>query len=100
MRYTKEELLLIKEVIDNLFLLLSIFLFELVILFLKVYFCSPAAYMQIIISQAVETTPDAILKIKHDIDAELFGEDQSWGRLESNVSVFSVFYLCCLLSQA
>lgn len=38
----------------------------------------------LLIKEAVETTPDAILKIKHDIDAELFGEDQSWGRLESN----------------
>ena len=40
--------------------------------------------------QGVEV-PDDILKIKQDIEAELFGEDQSWGRSENNVSVFSVF---------
>ncbi|KAJ1410334.1 MIF4G-like, type 3 [Sesbania bispinosa] len=33
--------------------------------------------------EAVEV-PDDILKIKQDIEAELFGEDQSWGRAESN----------------
>ncbi|TKY73135.1 Eukaryotic translation initiation factor isoform 4G-1 [Spatholobus suberectus] len=34
--------------------------------------------------EAVEV-PDDILKIKQDIEAELFGEDQSWGRAESNL---------------
>ncbi|KAL2338538.1 hypothetical protein Fmac_012984 [Flemingia macrophylla] len=29
---------------------------------------------------------DDVLKIKQDIDAELFGEDQSWGRSENNPS--------------
>ncbi|KAL2322166.1 hypothetical protein Fmac_026545 [Flemingia macrophylla] len=34
--------------------------------------------------EAVEI-PNDILKIKQDIEAELFGEDQSWGRAESNL---------------
>jgi translation initiation factor 4G len=36
------------------------------------------------IRETVEETPDDILKLRHDIDAELFGEDQSWGRVENN----------------
>lgn len=40
--------------------------------------------------QAVEV-PDDILKIKQDIEAELFGEDPSWGRAESNVTIFPAF---------
>jgi hypothetical protein len=51
-------------------------------------------------TQTVEETPDDILKLRHDIDAELFGEDQSWGRVENNVSVFSVFYLFCKICKA
>jgi hypothetical protein len=50
-------------------------------------------------TQTVEETPDDILKLRHDIDAELFGEDQSWGRVENNVSVFSVFYLFCKICK-
>ncbi|XP_027358510.1 eukaryotic translation initiation factor-like isoform X1 [Abrus precatorius] len=34
--------------------------------------------------EAVEV-PDDILKIKQEIEAELLGEDQSWGRAESNL---------------
>ncbi|RDX79443.1 Eukaryotic translation initiation factor isoform 4G-1 [Mucuna pruriens] len=40
--------------------------------------------LQLQLSEAVEV-PDDILKIKQDIQAELFGEDQSWGRAESNL---------------
>ncbi|KAL5146914.1 Eukaryotic translation initiation factor isoform 4G-1 [Glycine soja] len=36
------------------------------------------------LKEAVEV-PDDILKIKQDIEAELFGEDPSWGRAESNL---------------
>ncbi|CAJ2649608.1 unnamed protein product [Trifolium pratense] len=36
------------------------------------------------IKETVEETPGDILKLRHDIDAELFGEDQSWGRVENN----------------
>ncbi|CAK8564279.1 unnamed protein product [Lathyrus sativus] len=36
------------------------------------------------IKETVEETPEDILKLRHEIDAELFGEDQSWGRVESN----------------
>lgn len=36
------------------------------------------------IRETLEETPEDILKLRHDIDAELFGEDQSWGRVENN----------------
>lgn len=36
--------------------------------------------------KAVEV-PDEILKIKRDIEVEIFGEEQSWSRGESNVSM-------------
>ncbi|MCI06329.1 eukaryotic initiation factor iso-4F subunit p82-34, partial [Trifolium medium] len=39
------------------------------------------------IRETVEETPGDILKLRHDIDAELFGEDQSWGRVENNLTV-------------
>lgn len=35
--------------------------------------------------QAVQTSED-ILKIKQDIEADLFPEDQTWGRSDANVS--------------
>lgn len=35
------------------------------------------------IRETLEETPEDILKLRHDIDAELFGEDQSWGRVEN-----------------
>ena len=51
--------------------------------------------------------PEAILKIKQEIDVELFGEEQSWGRNDSNVSsscrialkssIEFVCYLCLFL---
>ncbi|KAE9601717.1 hypothetical protein Lalb_Chr13g0300761 [Lupinus albus] len=34
--------------------------------------------------------PNDVLKIKQDLDAELFGEDQSWGRSENNAG-YSLF---------
>jgi hypothetical protein len=36
--------------------------------------------------QAVEV-PDDILRVKREIDAEFFGEDQNWGRVETIVSL-------------
>ncbi|KAK7304834.1 hypothetical protein VNO77_42725 [Canavalia gladiata] len=40
---------------------------------------------QLLQLREVVEVPDEILKIKQDIDAELLGEDQSWGRGESNL---------------
>ncbi|KAK7291944.1 hypothetical protein RIF29_07512 [Crotalaria pallida] len=39
---------------------------------------------QLLQLREVVEIPDDILKIKQDIDTELFGEDQSWGRSENN----------------
>lgn len=41
--------------------------------------------MLCIFPQAVEVF-DEILKIKREIETELFGEEQNWGRSETNVS--------------
>ena len=38
------------------------------------------------------------MKIKQEIEAELFGEDQNWGRGESNVSFFVFVFFSLALT--
>lgn len=33
--------------------------------------------------------PDDILKVKQEVEAEFFGTDPTWGRVETNVCIFS-----------
>lgn len=40
--------------------------------------------------QVVDNIPDEILKIRHEIEAEFLGEDQNWGRGETNVSLWTI----------
>lgn len=44
--------------------------------------------MLLVFSQGIDVSDD-ILKIKQEIEAELFGEEQNWGRGESSVSLSS-----------
>ena len=46
----------------------------------------------------VVEVPDDILKIKRDIEVEIFGEEQSWSRGESNVSMLVVHLIDCFLA--
>ncbi|XAR51131.1 hypothetical protein NMG60_11005678 [Bertholletia excelsa] len=42
---------------------------------------------QLLQLKEVGNTPEAILKVKQEVEAEFFGEDQNWGRVESSAHI-------------
>lgn len=42
----------------------------------------------ILLSLQVADVPEDILKIKKEVEAEFFGEEQNWGRSDAHVSFF------------
>ena len=47
-------------------------------------------------SLQVGEIPEEILKVKREIEAEFLGEEQTWGRGESNVSFILTYYSACI----